>query len=240
MQYRKGKINSTTALIASGVTLPLGFVPDRFTITNYTKTIAAPAAGVAYSQWFRDTSPQATAIIDTYTAGAPVRSLLATTGISEVVIGADWKNTVYTVTNISSANPGVVTVDSPQPTNSLPLVNGMTFTMSSVVGMKDINTKRFVVSNLSGSTFSLYDTFGKPVNTTVLGTYVSGGQMDVISYPPMAPVLNPINGQVLTPATPAGLQLDEGYQGLSLGAGVLGADGDVLVWEAFYETPTGY
>jgi len=240
MQYRKGKINSTTALIASGVTLPLGFVPDKFTITNYTKTIAAPAAGVAYSQWFRNTSPQATAIIDTYIAGAPVRSLLATTGISEVVVGADWKNTIYTITAISSANPGVVTVASAQPTNSLALVNGMTFTISSVVGMKDINTKRFVIANLSGTTFSLYDTFGNPVNTTVLGAYVSGGQMDVISYPPKAPVLNPINGQVVTPATPAGLQYDEGYQGLSLGEGVLGADGDVLVWEAFYETPTGY
>jgi len=137
-QYRNGIINSTTALIASGVTLPIGFVPDRFTIRNYTKTVAG--SGVGFSQWIRNVTASDTAIISTYTAGAPVDTLLASNGISPVVLGADWRNTQYTITGISNANPGVVTVQSASPTNTLPLANGMIVTISGVVGMTGLNT----------------------------------------------------------------------------------------------------
>ncbi len=235
-QYRNGIINSTTALISSGVTLPLGFIPDRFTILNYTKTAAQ--SGVGFSEWIRNVVANDKALISTYSAGVPTVSLLASTGVTGVTLGGDWQNTIYTITGISSATPAVVTVSSAQPTNSLALVNGMTFTISSVVGVTNVNTQRFIVSGLSGTTFNLYDTFGNPV--TAVGTYVSGGQMDVISYPPTAPVLNPVNGQVITPGQPAGNQYDIGYQGVSLASGVLGSNGDVLYWEAFYSTPTGW
>lgn len=233
-QYRNGIINSTGA----AVTLALGFIPDRFTITNYTKTAAQ--SGVGYSEWIRNVVASAKALITTYTAGAPVVSLLASNGITPVVLGGDWQNTLYTITGITNASPGVVTVSSVSPTNSLTLVNGMTFTISGVVGMTGLNTNRFVVAGLSGTTFNLYDTFGNPVDTTALGTYVSGGQMDVISYPPTAPVLNSVTGQVITPGSPAGLQLDIGYEGVTLGTGVVGSNNDVLYWEAFYSTPTGW
>lgn len=62
----------------------------------------------------------------------------------------------------------------------------------------------------------------------------------MISYPPTAPVLDPVNGQVLVPGAPAGLQLDIGYEGVILGTGVVGSTNDVLFWEAFFETPTGW
>lgn len=237
-QYRNGVINSTTALISSGVTLALGFIPDRFTITNYTKTAAAPAAGVCFSEWIRNVVANGKAIIDTYTAGAPVRSILASTGVTGVETGGDWRNTIYTITDISSATPAVVTVSSASPGDAMALANGMTFTISGVSGVTNVNTNRYVVAGLSGTTFNLYDTFGNAV--TANGTYVSGGQMDVISYQPTAPVLDGVTGQVITPGSPAGLQSDIGYAGVSLGAGVLGSNGDVLYWEAFLETPTGY
>ena len=64
--------------------------------------------------------------------------------------------------------------------------------------------------------------------------------MNVISYPPTGPVLDPVNGQVITPASPAGLQYDIGYEGVILGTGVVGANTNVLFWEAFLQTPTGY
>lgn len=235
-QYRNGKIISTGA----AVTLPLGFLPDVFRITNYNKTAAAPAAGVCYSQWIRNVSPNATAIIDTYTAGAPVRSILGTNGITPVTLGGDWQNTIYTITGITNANPGVVTVQSVTPANARTLVNGMTVTVSSVVGMQGVNTNRYIVAGLTGTSFNLYDLFGNPVDTTAFGTYVSGGQLDVISYPPTAPVLDPVTGQVLVPGNPAGLQYDIGYQGVTLGTGVVGAASDVLFWEAMYSTPTGW
>ncbi len=241
VQYRRGKFTSTGA----AVNLMLGFVPDRFYIHNYTVLAAASATpAVGGAEWARTVNANAQAFIQTYTSGAPVTTLLTTNGITPVTLGADWQNTIYTITGITNANPGVVTVSSVNPTNSMVLVNGMTVTISSVNGMTGLNTNRFIVTNISGSTgsqtFQLYDTFGNPVDTTALGTYVSGGQLDVISYPPTAPILNPVNGQVVTPGSPAGLQYDIGYQGLTLGTGVVGASTNVMYWEAFLETPTGY
>ncbi len=241
MQYRKGKIISTGA----AVNLPLGFVPDKFTITNYTVLAAASATpAVGYSEWINNVVPVANALINTYTSGAAVTTLLTSNGITPVSIGGNWLNTLYTITGISSANPGVVTVNPVNPANSMVLANGMTVTISGVIGMQGVNTNRYIVTSISGSTgsqtFVLYDTFGNPVNTTSMGTYVSGGQLDVISYPPTAPVLNPVTGQVITPGSPAGLQYDTGYAGVTLGTGVVGASTNVLFWEAFLETPTGY
>lgn len=234
MQYRNGVIIST----AAAYNLVLGFVPDRFQITNYTKTAAQ--SGVGYSEWINNVVASGKALITTYTVGAPVVSLLASNGITPVRLGGDWQNTLYTITGITNANPGVVTVSSSSPTNSMTLVNGMTFTISGVNGMSGLNTNRFVVAGISGTSFNLYDTFGNPVDTTALGTYTSGGQLDVISYPPTAPVLNSVTGQVITPGSPAGLQYDIGYAGVTLGTGVMGSSNDVLFWEAFYSTPTGW
>ena len=237
-QYRNGIINSTTALISSGVTLNLGFIPDKFTILNYTKTAAG--SGVGFSQWIRNVTADGTALISTYTAGAPVVTLLGSNGITGVALGGDWQNTQYTITGITNANPGVVTVTSLSPTNTMTLVNGMTVTLSGVGGMTQVNQQRFIVAGISGSTFKLYDLFGNPVDTTTFGTYTSGGVVNQISYPPTTATLNPVTGQVLVPAQPAGNQYDIGYEGVSLASGVLGSNNDVLWWEAFYSTPTGW
>ncbi len=238
-QYRNGIINSTGA----AVSLALGFVPDRFTIFNYTKTAAQ--SGVSSSEWIRNVNANATAFISTLTAGAPVISLLGSNGITPVEVGGLWLNTTYAITTISNANPGVVTLAAISGTGSLTLTNGMTITLSGINGMKNLNTNRFIVSGLSGAgpyTFNLYDTFGNPVNTSAFGSFATSpnAQLDIISYPPTAPVLDPVNGQVIVPGAPAGLQLDTGYAGVTLGTGVVGSNNDVLYWEAFLETPTGY
>jgi len=225
------------------VNLALGFVPDVFRIYNQTVLYAGTLSGVGESFWIKG-FPNASAIITTYTAGVAAVSKITSNGITPVVLGGDWQNTIYTITGISNANPGVVTVNPVNPTNSMVLANGMTVTISGVNGMTGLNTNRFIVAGISGSTgsqtFNLYDTFGNPVDTTTLGTYTSGGELDVISYPPTAPILNSVTGQVLIPGNPAGLQLDIGFEGLLLGSGVLGSNGDVLRWEALYSTPTGW
>lgn len=237
-QYRNGKINSTGA----AVSLSLGFVPDIFKITNFTKSVAG--TGVTSSQWIHNFSANASALITTSTTGAGVQTQITTNGVTPVNFGGNWQNTIYTITGISNANPGVVTVSSVNPANSMVLGNGFTVTISGVLGMTGLNTNRYIVTAISGATgsqtFSLYDTFGNPVDTSSLGTYVSGGQLDVISYPPTAPVLDSVTGQVLIPGKPAGLQLDTGFAGVTLGTGVVGSNADVLFWEAFYSTPTGW
>lgn len=243
MQYRNGIINSTGA----AVSLKLGFVPDKFVIYNKTKLqVNPPNSATPAESWYLSGMPLASANQVTYTAGAPAVSYITSNGFTPVRLGGDWQNTIYTINGITNASPGVVTVASIAPTNSMTLVNGMTFTISGVVGMTGVNTNRFVVTNLTivgggpTYTFNLYDTFGNAVDTTALGTYVSGGQMDVISYPQTAPTLDPVTGQVITPGAPQGLQYDIGYEGITVGSAVVGANGDVMFWEAFSQTPTGW
>lgn len=237
MQYRTGTFKST----AAAVTLALGFVPDIIRLYNLTKLEVNPpnSATPAESWWIKGMpSPSANQIV--YTAGAPAASYITTNGISAVILGGDWQSTQYTITGITNANPGVVTVSSVSPTNTLTLVNGMILTISGVVGMTQVNTNRYVVGSLSGTSFSLYDLFGNPVDTTGFGTYTSGGIANQISYPPTAPVLNSTTGQVITPGQPAGNQYDIGYQGVILGTAVVGANNDVVFWEALTMTPTGW
>lgn len=241
MQYRNGFITSTGA----AYNLVLGFVPDKFVVTNWT-ALATDATAVIESTFIKNATPSgyASRVSKTITTGALTQANITSNGFTAVSIGGNWLNTIYTVTGISNANPGVVTVNPVNPANSLLLINGMTVTISGVVGMTGLNTNRFIVSNISGTTgsqtFTLYDLFGNPVDTTALGTYVSGGQLDVISYPPTAPVLNNVNGQVITPGAPAGLQYDTGYAGIILGTGVVGASTNLLFWEAYLSTPTGW
>jgi len=66
------------------------------------------------------------------------------------------------ITNITSANPGVVTTAAP-----LGLPDFSTVTISGVVGMANVNTTT-VIRNPSGSTFEIVDTSGFPA-------YISGG-----------------------------------------------------------------
>lgn len=234
VQYRNGIINSA----GTAVTLKLGFIPDRVTVLNYTKTAAQ--TGVGFSEWVHNVVANDKALISTYSAGVATVSLLGSNGITGVSLGGDWQNTQYTITAVTKANPGVVTVTSLSPTNTLTLVNGMTITISGVVGMTQLNTNRYIVAGISGSTFQLYDLFGNPVDTTAFGTYVSGGIVNEISYPATASVLDPVTGQVLTPGQPVGNQFDIGYAGVILGTGVVGSAADVLYYEAFLQTPTGW
>ena len=242
MQYRSGSFIST----AAAVTLPLGFVPDHIVTYNYT-AMATDATAVIRSDYFNNVTPSgyASQLSKTITTGAVTQANITSNGFTPVILGADWQSTQYTITAITKANPGVVTISVRQPTNTMLLANGMIVTISNVVGMTQVNTNRYVVANYTAgggttATFSLYDLFGNPVDTSAFGTYVSGGIANQISYPPTAPVLNASTGAVITPGQPAGNQYDIGYEGIILGTGVVGASTNVIFWEAFFMTPTGW
>jgi hypothetical protein len=235
-QIRSARFISTGAAL----TLPLGFIPDIITVYNLTKLAVNPpnSATPAVSLWLKGmASPSASQTI--YTTGAPAQSYITTNGFTSVILGADWQNTQYTITGITNANPGVVTVSSISPTNTLTLVNGMTVTLSNVVGMTQVNTNRYLVANISGSTFQLYDLFGQPVDTTGFGTYTSGGIVNQISYPQTAPTIG-TNGQILAQGNPPGNQYDIGYEGIILGTSVVGANNDLMRYVAITESPSGF
>ena len=74
-----------------------------------------------------------------------------------------------TITGITQANPGVVT------STAHGFSNGDTVVISGVVGMTQVNGKRFIVSSVAANTFALQDIDGTNVNTTSYTAYSSGG-----------------------------------------------------------------
>jgi ubiquitin-activating enzyme E1-like protein len=76
-----------------------------------------------------------------------------------------------TITGIAQANPGVVTYTGTDPSN------GDHVDVAGVVGMTEVNARRFKVSNVNvgANTFELEDVAGVDVNTTTFSAYSSGG-----------------------------------------------------------------
>jgi len=76
-----------------------------------------------------------------------------------------------TITGITKANPGVLTYTGTDPSN------GDHVDLSGVVGMTEVNGRRFTVSNVNAgaNTFELQTVAGVNVDTSAFGTWSSGG-----------------------------------------------------------------
>lgn len=79
-----------------------------------------------------------------------------------------------TITNISQANPAVVT------SASHGYSNGNHVIISSVTGMVEVNGKTFKVANATTNTFELQDVDGNNINSTGYTAYSSGGVVNRI------------------------------------------------------------
>lgn len=92
--------------------------------------------------------------------------------------------TVYEITGITQSNPGVVTLLSVTKANSFPIAVGQTVTISKVVGMTQINDLRFIVGGFDpdAKTFNLIDLYYRPFSTIQFSPYISGGELNIISY----------------------------------------------------------
>lgn len=99
--------------------------------------------------------------------------------------------TVYHITGITNGYPGVVTLDEVSRQYALSVQDEQTITIHNVSGMFELNTNRFIIRNLDtiSKTFSLYDIYRKPVDTTNFHPYVAGGEIDIISFPGNPPGL---------------------------------------------------
>ncbi len=96
--------------------------------------------------------------------------------------------TVYQVTGITKDKPAIVSVSSVAEPAAFYLSNGMTITFSGVGGMYEVNRNRYILGSLdtNAKTFALYTIQGDPVDTSSFNSYVAGGQINIISYPPLA------------------------------------------------------
>lgn len=85
--------------------------------------------------------------------------------------------TSQAITNITKANPGVVTYS-----GSDTYANGDDVIITGVVGMVQVNNRRFRVANVNtgANTFELTDTSGSNVNTSGYTTYASGGLVEEV------------------------------------------------------------
>lgn len=94
--------------------------------------------------------------------------------------------TIYRITNISQNMPGVVTLESVADANSFAVAVGQTVTISKVLGMYQVNGMRVIVGNFDAGTktFEMYTIQGDAVDTAGFTPYISGGEINIISYVP--------------------------------------------------------
>ena len=83
---------------------------------------------------------------------------------AQVLVAAD-----KTITDISQANPGIIT------SASHGYSNGDEIYIDNIVGMTELNVRNFLVDNATPNTFTLKDLFGNAVDTTNFTAYTSGG-----------------------------------------------------------------
>lgn len=85
------------------------------------------------------------------------------------------------ITAITNSNPGIVTV-----TSAAGIADGDKVQINYASGMTEVNGGKYIVTNLVGNSFDLYDISGNPVDTTTFGIYTANG---ILSIFPGLPVM---------------------------------------------------
>ncbi len=181
---KKGTLTVGTGGTAQN--LNLGFIPSYFRMTNKTK-IVANTNGVQIAEWYDDNA-NASAYIQTMTAGAPVLSYIAANGftpyfgaqgtefVSLTGLPPGAVNTNLTITGISKAANASITATHAFTSAD---VGVTTVTFHGVVGMTQINGLSGVIQSVTNTT-----SFTVNINSTSFTTYVSGGIANVITGTP--------------------------------------------------------
>ncbi|MFI0477782.1 MAG: hypothetical protein ACH349_01465 [Candidatus Rhabdochlamydia sp.] len=185
--------------------LVLPWQADKLEWFNYTKF--ATNDNNCQGVWFRD-FPAGDALIINRGTTTLTSTLEATNGVTINNLAGGFTNQHKTITGITTATPGVVTIASHG------LTDGQRVVITKLSGNigQELNNNTYVVDVLSANTFALYDVYGLPV--PVVSTYsASGGQITITG-----PELGIID------AAPT-------YR-LLLGTAVMGADNDVIYFQA--------
>jgi hypothetical protein len=172
-------------IISAGAaySLTLPFVADKIEWFNYTKY--ATDSNNLQGVWFRD-FPAGDALIIARGTTTLTSTLEATNGVTNASTAGGFPNEHKTITGITAATPGVVTVGS-----TAAYTTGDRVVITKVIGSlgASVNNQTFVIKVLNSTTFSLYDVYGLPVTTS--GTYTSGGQstltgpdLGIVNVPP--------------------------------------------------------
>ena len=208
----------------------LGFVPSYFKAENKTK-IVANTNGVQIFEWWNDNA-NASAYIQTMTAGAPVLSYISSNGVTPYVtpIGTEYvpltglpagaKNTNLTITGISKAANASITATHAFTSAD---VGVTTVTFHGIVGMTQMNTLSGVIQSVTSTT-----SFTVNIDSTNFTTYVSGGIANIITGVPATTTTG-----FQTYNTPL---LNVGFIGLTLGSSLMVTTSDVWQYLAVLDS----
>lgn len=185
--------------------LLLPFLPDKFEIWNYTKY--GTNSSTLSSLWFRDMTAAYALQITRGTTDLS-SALTTTNGFTLINTPASFTDQHVTITGITTATPGVVTAAAHG------LADGDRVIISKLTGNigNELNFKEYVAQNVTTNTFELYDIYGNPI--TVVSTYSASG------------------GQITKEGPRLGVQNSQPVYGMTLGTSVVGADGDVMYFQA--------
>lgn len=226
---KKGTLTVGTGGVAQN--LNLGFIPSYFMAENKTK-IVANTNGVQKFEWWDDNA-NASAYIQTMTAGAPVLTYISTNGVTPYSTPAGLEyvpltglpsgatNVALTITGISKAANASITATHAFTSAD---VGVTTVTFHNIVGMTQMNTLSGIIQSVTSTT-----SFTVNINSTNFTTYVSGGIANIITGVP--------------PTTTTGFQtyntplLNVGYTGLTLGTSLMVTTGDVWQYLALLDAP---
>lgn len=86
-----------------------------------------------------------------------------------ILDGAFVLENPISIISISNSSPARVTV------SGAPFANGDWVYISNAAGMVQIDNQTYVIGNVSGGNFSLYDVYGNPIDTTGFAPYGGGG-----------------------------------------------------------------
>ena|SRR3982751_1642838 len=185
--------------------LILPWQADKLEWFNYTKF--ATNDNNLQGVWFRD-FPSGDSLIINRGTTTLTSTLEATNGVTINNLAGGFTNQHKTITGITTATPGVVTVASHG------LSDGQRVVITKLSGNigQELNNNTYVVDVLSSSTFALYDVYGAPV--PVVSTYSASGGQITITGPDLGIVNAPPTFRLL------------------LGTAVMGNDNDVIYFQA--------
>ena len=190
----------------SAYNLTLPWQADKLEWFNYTKyaTNDKNCQGV----WFRD-FPAGDALIINRGTTTLTSTLEATNGVTIANLAGGFQDEHQTITGITTATPGVVTIASHG------LSTGQRVVITKLTGNigQELNNNTYVIDVLSANTFALYDVYGVPI--TVVGTYSASGGQITLTGPDLG----------IVDAAPT-------FR-LTLGSAVMGADNDVIYFVAY-------
>jgi len=228
--------------VSGGVahTFSFSWQPDKVVFNNLTKW-AATAGNLPISVWFRGQTTTAYAYQQKVIDSAAAQSFNFQQASSNGFTVADTSGGVAAlralIAGVSQADPCVVTTTTAHGFQTDQIVRitdlGNVGPNAAARGMDEINNKRFLITVINSTSFSLRDVItDEPIDSTSYTAWVSGGRCDIESR--VISLNNPQQSPYqVTPYSPTQFSFDPVTYKLTAGTSVMGSDGDVFLIEVY-------